>query len=321
MKFNLTNILMYYILMMGVLLSISSNNWMMMWSGLEISLMSFIPLMSGGMIGSESSMKYFIIQSISSTLLILSILMMITTKFEYKFIMMISLMLKMGVAPFHNWVLSIINSLEYKLLFMLLSIMKIAPLVMMSYLNYCNDFIIMLSLIIGSIFSLNQNSIRKLLVYSSIYNMAYILSTININYIWTMYITVYSTILLLLVLMMNKMKINYFNQFMMNDFSFLFKMNLWISLLSLGGMPPLLGFLPKLIIMEMMILKKSFILILMMILSSLIVMFFYMRMVFLAFMNYSIMNKKSLNFSKLSIWSLMINTNMFPFLISLKYLY
>nr|YP_010531320.1 NADH dehydrogenase subunit 2 [Processina sexmaculata]UXX17579.1 NADH dehydrogenase subunit 2 [Processina sexmaculata] len=319
MKFNLTNILLLYMMMMGILLTVSSNNWMMMWSGLEISLMSFIPLMSGGVIGSESSMKYFIVQSISSAMLIMSIMFMISMNGMYYFLMTVSLSMKMGVAPFHNWILSMISSLTFFMLFILLTLMKIAPLVMLSYLNSYYDLLIFFSLMFGSIFSLNQNSTRKLLGYSSIYNMGYMLSSINMNYIWMMYLFIYSTILLVLVLMMSKLKINYLNQFMINEHSMSMKMNLWVTMLSMGGMPPLMGFFPKFIIFQMMIIKKMFLLLLMMILTSLIVMFFYIRMVILSFINYSMVMKHNMkSFTKISFWSFMMNTNFFPILILLK---
>nr|QSL98472.1 NADH dehydrogenase subunit 2 [Mileewa alara] len=321
MKLNLTNMLLYYMMLIATLLSVSSNNWMMMWSGLEISLMSFIPLMSGGMLGSESSMKYFIVQSISSSLLVMSIMLMMMTKMHYNFLFLISLVMKMGIAPFHNWVLSIISSLNYQMVFILFTIMKVTPLVMMSYLNEYNDLFIFISLIIGSIFSLNQNNIRKLMAYSSIYNMSYIMSSINMNSIWMTYLMIYSIILMLLLAMFLKLKINYINQLSMNEFSLIIKTNLWISMLSLGGMPPLLGFLPKLIIFQMMILKKMFFLLVIMTLTSLIMMFFYMRMVFFAFMNYSVMLKHNIKYnSKLLLWPTFININMFPIMLSMKYL-
>nr|QZR91902.1 NADH dehydrogenase subunit 2 [Mileewa rufivena] len=321
MKLNLTNMLFYYTMMMGTMISISSNNWMMMWGGLEISLMSFIPLMSGGVMGSESSMKYFIVQSISSSMLVLAIMLTISMNMKYNYILMISLIMKMGIAPFHNWVLSIVNSLNYNLMLVLFTIMKIAPLVMLSYLNYLNNLFIVLSLIIGSCFSLNQNSIRKLLAYSSIYNMAYMLSVINMNYIWTMYLLTYSTILCMLIYMINKLKINYINQFSINEFSILIKSNLWMTMLSLGGMPPLMGFFPKLMIFQILIMKKMFILLTMMILTSLMVMFFYMRMVFMSFINYSMLMKQNLKYlSNLTFLPLIMNTSLFPILISIKYL-
>nr|YP_010531281.1 NADH dehydrogenase subunit 2 [Mileewa lamellata]UXX17540.1 NADH dehydrogenase subunit 2 [Mileewa lamellata] len=320
MKLNLTNTFMFYILMIGVIISISSNNWMMMWSGLEISLMSFIPLMSGGVMGSESSMKYFIVQSISSSMLIISIMMMISMNLVYNFIMLTSLILKMGVAPFHNWVLSIVSSLNYKLMLILFSIIKIAPLVMLSFLNSYNDLFIILSLIIGSFFSLNQNNIRKLMGYSSIYNMSYIISSINMNSIWSIYLILYSIILIFVIILISKLKINYINQFMINEQSMIIKMNLSISMLSLGGLPPLLGFFPKFIIFQIMIKKKMFVLTILMILTSLLMMFFYMRMMFLLFLNYSTMMKILTKMSsKFSIWSLFLNTNIFPFIVSFKY--
>nr|QZR91889.1 NADH dehydrogenase subunit 2 [Ujna puerana] len=318
MKLNSSNMLFYYTLILGMLTTISSNNWMMMWAGLEISLMSFIPLMSGGIKGSESSMKYFIIQSMSSSLLMLSILLMMV-KLNYNYMICVSLLIKMGVAPMHNWILSIVNGLDYISLFMLLTIMKIGPLTLLSYINQNIELFIMTSLIFGSILGLNQNSIRKVMSYSSIYNMGYIISVINKNMIWFLYLMMYSVVLMMIILLLKKLKINYLNQFMINDMSLESKMSMWISMLSLGGMPPFLGFFPKLMIIQMMLTNNMIFIVVLMILSSLVVMFFYIRMMFVMLISYSMMMKWNLlKVNKISFIYMSMNIFMFPVMVLTK---
>nr|ATD85989.1 NADH dehydrogenase subunit 2 [Sophonia linealis] len=312
MKLNLTMILFLVLMIVGVIITLSSNNFMMMWVGLELSLMSFIPVMSmNGFYSSESCIKYFLIQSISSCMFILGLLFMFMNNDLSNFLVVFSLMLKVGLAPFHLWLLSLVEGLNYFMLFILLTLMKISPLFIMSYLNFNYSFFILISLIVGSFNGLNQNSLRKLISLSSIFNMGFVISVIFFNNIWPSFMFIYTIILFTVLMSLNLLKINYLNQMMINLFGLKMKLILWLSMLSLGGLPPLLGFLNKIIVFEMLFLMESFFMLTVMILTSLLVMFFYTRICIIFMMFFSLTMK----------WKLVSHSNPYYYLVLFNLLF
>jgi len=71
MPSNSTKILLLTTLLGRVLVSVSSNSWLGAWIGLEINLISFIPLTfnAKNMYSTEASLKYFIEQVLASATL------------------------------------------------------------------------------------------------------------------------------------------------------------------------------------------------------------------------------------------------------------
>nr|QWY23080.1 NADH dehydrogenase subunit 2 [Koreocerus koreanus]QXP43449.1 NADH dehydrogenase subunit 2 [Koreocerus koreanus] len=323
MFINSTVILFYSNMLLGVVLSLSSNNWMMLWIGLEISLMSFIPLMvSNLMISSECAMKYFITQSMSSSIFILGVIFMLMgVNMNYELIINVSMIMKMGIAPFHTWVLSIINGLSYTALFNLFTTMKIVPMMVIMKMNLSLNLIIILTLIVGSTFGLSQNSIRKMLAYSSIFNMGFMIySTSNMS-LWLMYFLIYTVSLLMLILILHLNNINYLNQLLINKIELKMKLSIWILMLSMGGMPPMMGFMSKLIVIESSIQFNDWIISMVMIITSLLTMFFYNRLCFIVMSISSLMTKwKMTSMSWLTLNIMLINLTMMPILILMKYL-
>nr|QHB74165.1 NADH dehydrogenase subunit 2 [Bolanusoides shaanxiensis] len=309
MKKNSSKLLFYSMMMTGIMMTISANNWIMMWCGLEISLISFMPLMiSKLMISSESSMKYFIVQSISSSMLMLSMLIMVMSgDYNYNYLFTTAMLIKTGVPPFHNWVLTVIEGLELKSMFMLLTINKIAPLTLMSYLIMTITIIILMTIMVGATMGLNQNSVKKLMGYSSIFNMGLILSVIKINTMWMVYLLIYSTILMMMLMIVKKTMSMYVNQMIFSE-TILNKMNIWISMLSMGGMPPLMGFSIKYMVLMQLIQSKMIITASIMIITSLIMMFMYLRITFMSIMSNSITSKMKLfKLNEMSMMSITIN--------------
>nr|YP_010692561.1 NADH dehydrogenase subunit 2 [Tricentrus fulgidus]WBV77302.1 NADH dehydrogenase subunit 2 [Tricentrus fulgidus] len=282
MSMNL-EMLFNFCLVMGVTLAISSNNWIMIWLGLELSMMCFIPVMSKkSKLNSESCIKYFIVQSMSSTIMMMGVIMMASLNSEK--ILMLSMLLKLGASPFHTWMISIIEGVDYKPIFILLTMMKLAPINMMSYINQNIDIFVIMSLLSGAISGLNQNSIKKIMVYSSIFNLALILSSISSTEIWMSFLIIYSLSMMLMNLLMMKLNLNFINQMLINNFNKSIKLCCWMSLLSMGGFPPLMGFFGKMMVIKFLILNNEMIITTLIILTSLIVMFFYTRMVTLSMM-------------------------------------
>nr|WRY72396.1 NADH dehydrogenase subunit 2 [Eupteryx sp.] len=317
MNFNSSKMLFYTTMLMGVTMSISSNNWIMMWCGLEISLVSFIPLMVSKLImSSESSIKYFIIQSISSSMLMLGITFMIMKgDYNYEYAMMTALLIKTGVCPFHNWVLTVLEGLDFYMILIMLTINKIAPLTMMSYIMSSMVLIIYLTTMMGAIMGLNQNSLKKLMGYSSIFNMGLIMAALKMNWMWMLYLLIYSFLLFMLSMFMNMNNLNLINQIMFSS-SVLMSMCLWINMLSMGGMPPLMGFSIKYLVMMFLVSTKMNMMIFVMVISSLLVVFFYLRLTFISSMNNFITNKMKLfNLKEISLWMIVVNTLTLPMML------
>nr|AVN67236.1 NADH dehydrogenase subunit 2 [Methana sp. AUS1] len=285
-------------LMSGTLISMSSNSWLGAWMGLEINLLSFIPLMSNNknIYTTEASMKYFIVQALaSSTLLFLIISKSMIEELYFMYnssmsamIINTPLLLKSGAAPFHWWFPSIMEGLSWNNCFILMTIQKIAPLMLISYSSKMNSFmwiVILSSVIIGSIGGLNQISIRKILTYSSINHMGWMLAAMIIGEnMWIMYFTIYSVLSLTIIMIIKPFQISFINQtFMLGNEMSIMKFLMFTTLLSLGGLPPFLGFLPKWIIIQYMITNEMTVMVTMMVVMSLLTLYYYLRMSYASF--------------------------------------
>nr|ATV98830.1 NADH dehydrogenase subunit 2 [Aphrophora sp. EMHAU-15062702] len=276
--------LLLLILIFSTLFSLSSNNWFGGWMGLEINLIVFIPIIHSSLnyFSSESSMKYFVIQSMSSSILILGLIIYSLKLFNNTsiFIMMCSLMMKLGVAPFHMWLPGVMEGISWFNCIVLSTWQKVAVLVLLSYL--INNFMILLpvllSLMIGSIGGINQSSMKKLMAYSSINNMAWIMMSMTVStFLWLNYFFYYSFMISSLMMMMYKMGFNYLNQFFFNSYLSLNKYFILLMMFSLGGLPPLLGFLPKWMVIQSMIFSCNYMIGFIMIMTSLLTLFYYIR--------------------------------------------
>nr|WRQ18432.1 NADH dehydrogenase subunit 2 [Bothrogonia sp. 1 XLX-2024a] len=320
MVMNSTLFLFMNTMVLGMLVSISTNNFIMLWSGLELSLMSFIPMMSSkNLLSSESMMKYFIVQSMSSSIMISGLVLMGINTMQSEYLIVTSILMKIGMAPFHNWMLTVIEGMSYQMILVMLTMMKVPPLMVISYMNVTLNLPIIISLIVGAIWGINQNSVRKMLGYSSIYNMAYMCSCIKMISIWSMFMINYSIVITSVLLMFMKLNIYYFNQIMINSFNKSMNISIWMLMLSLGGIPPMMGFLGKLMVLEYLISINQFALTALMVISSLPVMFYYMRCSFMS-MTMSSISMKWLTLSPSKILNnlLVINILMTITLISVK---
>lgn len=291
-------------LIIRTFISLSSNNWFGAWIGLEINLVSFIPLIyvKNNYYSSESSIKYFIIQRIRSIVLLFGIIILSFDLIinQSIIIMNCSLIAKLGIAPFHIWLPGVIEGLRWINCLILSTWQKIGTLILISYIIVNRIIIIpsIISLIIGSFGGINQNSIKKLIAYSSINNIGWIIIGITIRFsLWINYFVIYIFIVFNLIYLFMKIEINYLNQFIVNLFYSPLKINISIILFSFGGLPPILGFLPKLIVIKSLIVNSITIILIIIIITSLITLFYYIRISILIIIINSIKIKLNNNFS------------------------
>lgn len=294
---------MFFItLFSGTLIRICSSSWFRIWIGLEINLLSFIPLSINlnNLFSSEASLKYFLTQALASRTLLFSIIFYSfyiewnTTLNQnniqhlINILFISSLIIKIGIAPFHFWFPNVIEGLNWINNLILITWQKIAPFVILSFCLNFNFLIfsIIISAFIGAIGGLNQSSLRKLIAYSSINHLRWMTAAIlNNENIWKIYFLFYCILSIVIILLFNNFKITNLNQlYSFIKFKILIKFIIFIPLLSLGGLPPFLGFFPKWLVIELLISKNLIILLIIILNFTLIALYFYIRIAYTAFL-------------------------------------
>nr|YP_010265198.1 NADH dehydrogenase subunit 2 [Charybdis hellerii]UIP56981.1 NADH dehydrogenase subunit 2 [Charybdis hellerii] len=288
MTFPISYLLFFFTLLTGTLLSISSTSWFGAWLGLELNLLSFIPLITTKLCPflSEAAIKYFLVQALASTILIMSSSMyMYTPEISYSLIL-ISLMIKLGAAPVHFWFPQVIEGLSWPQAFILLTIQKVAPMFLISYLTFTPTltsmiiFMALFSSVVGALGGLNVMKLRKLMAFSSINHMSWMLIAMSLNDImWLVYFLFYcftsGSVIILLYTTHTYTLSNILNQ---NNKSMILSLLIPMNLLSLGGLPPFLGFIPKWIMIQLFSSKMMIFILLILLISSLITLYFYLQM-------------------------------------------
>lgn len=322
---NPSKLIFIFSIFLGTLITISSNSWLGVWIGLEINLLSFIPLIIdlNNLISTEASLKYFLTQAFASSLLLFSIILfIILNNFQYNLLniyitilIALPLIIKRGIAPFHFWFPNVIEGISWSIRLILITWQKIAPIIIISYLTNFNFFIlfIILSASVGAIGGLNQTSLRKIIAFSSINHLGWIMSAILFNeYLWLVYFLLYSFITAGLVFILNQFNLFYINQiFSLFTNSSILKTNFIVSFLSLAGLPPFLGFLPKWLVIQSLISINQYMLIIVLIIISLITLYFYLRICYSTLI---------LNYTETS-WNFMLNFKTKSYFLNINFLF
>nr|YP_010364848.1 NADH dehydrogenase subunit 2 [Odoiporus longicollis]UOL50365.1 NADH dehydrogenase subunit 2 [Odoiporus longicollis] len=293
---RLHKILFFNLMILGSMITAASYSWLSMWLGMEINLMAIIPMLmkKNNKFPAEASMKYFFVQTFASTLIFYSIIstnllfQWSLISFHSQIILNSALFMKMGAAPFHFWFPEIISGLNWMNIFIMSTWQKIAPITMLTFnlnIPLFISMVIITSSIIGGIQGLNQIDIRKIMAYSSINHTGWMISSILLSIeIWILYFSIYSMIFINITYIFKKLKVFWIQQlpFIFNKYKS-FKTIYFMNFLSLGGLPPFLGFLPKWLSILSMVNNKLYFTCLILILSTLITLFFYLRLTFMSF--------------------------------------
>nr|AIW64117.1 NADH dehydrogenase subunit 2 [Microcebus rufus] len=285
----------------GTMLTMISSHWLLIWIGLEINMLSIIPILAKNPKprSTEAATKYFLTQATASMLLMFTIVFSAMHSGQWtitnidsnnmliSFTMIIALTMKLGMAPFHFWVPEVTQGVSLMTGMLLLTWQKLAPIsIMIQMLPLINLNILMLiallSVLTGGWGGLNQTQLRKILAYSSIAHMGWMMAILMFCPSMTMlnlFIYLMLTITMFMMLNMN------------TNTTTLTLSNLWsksptitmmtlVSLLSLGGLPPLTGFLPKWLIIQELTKNNNIIVATMMAIMALLNLYFYMRLIY-----------------------------------------
>lgn len=300
----------YLLLVTSTTLTIISPNWLIAWIILEINILRFIPLIirSKKNQETEASIKYFLSQALGSILILFGIRIIYQplTQIISTFTIITAIFIKLGIAPCHFWYPSVIASLSWINCLILSTWQKLAPLRLLIILRIKSQLTTIIIItarinaLIGGIIGINQTHLRPLLAYSSIGHIGWIVSILSINKIifciiyFIIYTIVVAPIFLIIRTINSKTIKSIYNLFKTNA---TITILIAIRILSLAGIPPLTGFIPKLIVITKLIEYRQIIIVFLLI-GALINLYYYLNITFNLLLNTNnlrINNRRKIN--------------------------
>nr|YP_010744975.1 NADH dehydrogenase subunit 2 [Trioza frangulae]WET58375.1 NADH dehydrogenase subunit 2 [Trioza frangulae] len=240
----------------SIVFSLSASSWMMIWMGMELNLLSFIFIIlhEKTILSTESSMKYFMIQAMGSLIFLFAVSMSMIFYNETSLINAIvpplALILKSGMAPLHSWTPPIVSKFSFLGMFMFLTWQKLVPLFILfsSWFSFIT-WIAFINIIMGSVGGITQSSLPKMMIFSSINNIGWMLmSMMESVFLFFIFFSCYVVINFLVIKFMSLFNIKWIIQIKSNKMNI--KLYFFSFLMSLAGLPPFLGFLPKWLVIK-----------------------------------------------------------------------
>nr|ABC97320.1 NADH dehydrogenase subunit 2 [Tityra cayana] len=288
-------------ILLGTTITISSNHWVMAWTGLEINTLAILPLISKSHHprAIEASTKYFLVQATASTLLLFSSMINASLTGQWDItqlthpipcsLLTVAISMKLGLVPFHFWFPEVLQGSPLMTNLLLTTIMKLPPITLLFLTSSSLNPTLLATMAIASAalggwMGLNQTQTRKILAFSSISHLGWM--TIILIYdpkltLTTFYLYALTTAAIFLTLnTINALKLST----MMTAWTKTpaLTATLMLALLSLAGLPPLTGFLPKWVIIQELTKQELTPAATTITLLSLLGLFFYLRLAYCA---------------------------------------
>nr|AJS11044.1 NADH dehydrogenase subunit 2 [Pachycephala simplex] len=288
-------------LLLGTTITISSNHWIMAWAGLEINTLAILPMISKSHHprAIEAATKYFLVQATASALVLFSSMTNAWYTGQWDItqlthptsclILTMAISMKLGLAPFHFWFPEVLQGSSLITGLLLSTAMKFPPITLLFMTSPSLNPVLLttmaiLSTALGGWMGLNQTQIRKIMAFSSISHLGWMTIIIAYNpklMMLNFYLYVLMTTTVFLTF--NSMKVLKLPT-LMTAWTKTPSLSaiLLLTLLSLAGLPPLTGFLPKWLIIQELTKQDMASTATIISLLSLLGLFFYLRLAYCA---------------------------------------
>nr|ABY48675.1 NADH dehydrogenase subunit 2 [Xantusia arizonae] len=281
----------------GTIITMTSQSWILAWLGLEINTLAILPIISKTHHprATEAMTKYFLTQAAASTMILFAStlnawhsgqwnIMQLTTE-PASTVLTLALAMKLGLAPAHFWLPEVMQGSTIMTAMILTTWQKLAPMtiLIMTHQNLPTMILLMIGLISslwGGWAGLNQTQLRKILAYSSIAHLGWIFVAISMDKA----ITILTLLIYILLTSLIFLSMNTSHSKTMKDMSTTWTFSptlttlMLLTLLSLGGLPPLTGFLPKWLILQELTAHHLTPIASLLAFSTLLSLFFYLRL-------------------------------------------
>nr|AIY69357.1 NADH dehydrogenase subunit 2 [Hypothymis azurea]AKC01581.1 NADH dehydrogenase subunit 2 [Hypothymis azurea] len=288
-------------LILGSTITITSNHWVTAWAGLEINTLAVLPLISKSHHprAIEAATKYFLVQATASALVLFSSMTNAwytgqwdVTQLTHPtscLILTAAISMKLGLVPFHFWFPEVLQGSSLTTGLLLSTAMKFPPITLLFMTSHSLNPTLLttmaiLSAALGGWMGLNQTQIRKIMAFSSISHLGWMAIIIIYNPKLTLInFYLYTLITAAVFLTFNSMKVLKLSTLMTTwTKTPSLSTTLLLVLLSLAGLPPLTGFLPKWLIIQELTKQDMAPTAMTLSLLSLLGLFFYLRLAYCA---------------------------------------
>nr|WNM69070.1 NADH dehydrogenase subunit 2 [Cnemaspis sp. AKhandekar-2023b] len=245
------------------------HHWLLAWVALELNTLSMLPIMikQHSPRATEAATKYFLIQATGAAMLLFAGTMTAwqtgqwnitcTTETPATMMFTMAVLLKLGLAPMHLWYPEILQGSTMMTALLISTWQKIAPLSLL----YSTTPALptktlmlfgLLSALLGGLTGLNQTQTRKIMAFSSLAHMGWLLTTINSNPgLATLTFILYTTMTSSMFIALNMNTTNSLSNLNTTwSYSPVLLTTTMLTLMALGGLPPLTGFMPKWLILK-----------------------------------------------------------------------
>nr|YP_010241505.1 NADH dehydrogenase subunit 2 [Grallina cyanoleuca]QTH79468.1 NADH dehydrogenase subunit 2 [Grallina cyanoleuca] len=288
-------------LVLGSTITITSNHWVMAWTGLEINTLAVLPLISKSHHprAIEAATKYFLVQAAASALVLFSSMTNAWYTGQWDItqlthpascsILTAAISMKLGLVPFHFWFPEVLQGTSLATGLLLSTAMKFPPITLLFMTSHSLNPALLttmaiLSAALGGWMGLNQTQIRKIMAFSSISHLGWMAIIIIYNPKLTLLnFYLYTLMTAAVFLTFNSMKVLKLST-LMTAWAKTPSLStiLLLTLLSLAGLPPLTGFLPKWLIIQELTKQDMAPTAVIISLLSLLGLFFYLRLAYCA---------------------------------------
>ncbi len=322
--------------LLGQLIMISGNSFLVIYLGLEmmsLSLYALVALRRDHAVSTEAAMKYFVLGALASGFMLygMSMIYGATGSLELgkvaqviadgqanKLVLVLGLVFmvsglafKLGAAPFHMWAPDVYQGAPTAVTLLLGAAPKLASFAIALRMlveglgamaaDWQQMLVVMavVSLVVGNVTAIAQTNIKRMLAYSTISQMGFMLLGLlsgvfdggspqdaaysygaSMFYVVTYVLTTLGTFALVMLLSRSGFEAENIDDFKgLNQRSPWFALVMMVLLLSLAGVPPMVGFYAKLAVLQAALSAGHLWLVILAVLMSLVGAYYYLRVV------------------------------------------
>lgn len=314
------------IVALSSLLLVSSVNWLSIYLAMELQTLTLFILVAikrDSAYSTEAGLKYFVLGAASSGLFLFGCALLYGVTGEIsvqgvnsvlmadagKILITVSLLFKLSVTPFHMWAPDVYEGAPTITTALLATVPKVAVFSILVQIGAVTNVVLvcaLLSIVYGSIGALNQTKIKRLLAYSGIGHMGFMLfgvaigsfESIQASLIYMIVYVIMSVCSFSIILSLNLTKNLIIEVSGLSRDNPAMALALGLIFLSIAGIPPLAGFLSKWFILLAGVSSGYYLISIMIVVSSVIAGVYYVRLVQIIYFPWGAEEYSMLNIQK-----------------------